>query len=508
MIARALQRTWRGIDDAVGRAAVIADETVSRIPRGFWEAALLVAFALVVSALALKNLVFAFAAVTVLVAATLLLRSPILVVYATVGMLPLSWVNLLGERLRVVTFMTLVAFGFYFSQLVLRRERPSVEPLYKWIAAYVAICFLSILNSVDPAYSITGMKYYLFALVFALALIMSMNTRRHLVVFATIILAWGVVQSLLAMAQSIGSPWFFPAYHFNVHSMDIVSSYAIGAIRRASGTFESGPRLAMFLLLPTAISLTFFFRNIDGRKVLWGSVLVVLAMGLFFSFTRIAVVLAGGFLFLYYFFEPEKARLWRTTFTVLTLSAIILILFTFFFPADVYDAMEARFTQEGDQIYLDRFYFLYNALMAFTEHPLLGYGFKTYTIHSWDFMQRFPVPWRSLAWEVSSLSMPQSVPVHNDYGRMLAETGIFSLAAFVGTYVIAFRNLREVVRRAKDPVIEAMGIAFTLFLAVMIVYWFFHEYIMEEPYVAILPFAFSIILRRMAQAESSDASPG
>lgn len=496
-------RWWFRFDNALARAGIRVEKRLSVVPREVWDVTLLVGFAAVVSYFSLKNIAFGFAAVIVLIVATFLIRSPILLTYATTAMIPLSWINLLGERLRVVTFLTLAAFGFYSSQMVLRRERPTVEPLYRWIGIYVAICFLSFVNSVDPYYSLVGMKYYVFSLIFGLSLIMSIDTPARLRVFVTIVLVWGVAQSSLALAQSIISVRFFPAYYFNVFGMDIVHSYAIGSVRRASGTFESGPRLAMFLLLPTSFSLVFFFRNIGARANWWALSLAALVAGLFFSFTRIAVVLGGGYLFLYYFFEPHKERLWRTTLAVMGFTAVVLIVFQMFFPAEVYDAMETRFTQEGDQIYLDRFYFLYNALMAFTEHPFLGHGFRTYTLHSWDFMQRYPVPWRSLTWDVSSLAMPESVPVHNDYGRMLAETGLFSLIAFIVIVGLAFRNLRYVVQRAKDPFVEASGIAFTMFLSVMIVYWLFHEYIMEEPYVSILPFAFSVILRRIVEKAES-----
>ncbi|MCZ7585343.1 MAG: hypothetical protein M5R36_19505 [Deltaproteobacteria bacterium] len=122
-------------------------------------------------------------------------------------------------------------------------------------------------------------------------------------------------------------------------------------------------------------------------------------------------------------------------------------------------------------------------------------------------MQRFPVPWRSLAWNTASLAMPENVPVHNDYGRMLAETGIFSLAAFIAMLTIAYRNLTYALRKLTDPYLSATASAFRLFLLAMMAYWFFHEYVMEEPFVSVLPFAFSIILKRMAdRQDESDAA--
>ncbi len=474
-------------------------DRVGRImPRKYAEAFITAGFAFLVCFLAFKGFMYAFAAVLALFASLWMLRRPIVLVYAVFVMIPVGWINLLGDRLRVITFLALIALGYYCLQKVVLREDEPFEPIYAAFGAYLLFCFLSLINSSDVSFSITGMKYYLFSLAFGFTLIQAVKTPDHLRTVAAILLGWGVFQALLALAQSIVSPSFFPAYHFHVFSMDIVNSYAVGAIRRASGTFESGPRLAMFLLLPLALSLTFYFKNFLGRNALWMMLLGVIALGLFVSFTRISIILAPTFLLMYYFFERENQRVWRTAFTIFIMVGIVLILVQFAIPEDVYKAMGVRFGQEGDQVYLDRFYFLYNALMAFTEHPIIGWGVRTYTLHSWEFMQRYPVPWRGLSWDVSPLAMPENVPVHNDYGRMLAETGVFSLIAFVVIAALAIKNLRYAAKRAADPLVQSLAIAFTLFLAVMIVYWFFHEYIMEEPFVSVLPFAFSVVLRRMA----------
>jgi O-antigen ligase len=478
---------------------------VAELPQWLKEASLVICGALFLSALVLKSHILALAAIVVLFAFVFLLRQPVWMIYLTVAIIPVAWANLLGHRLRVISFMTVMSLGFYISQALIRRDRLRVEPLYGAIGIYVAICFLSMFNSVDWKFSLVGMKYYLISLAFGLALIFSINSRQRLQVLIVIILAWGVGQSVLSLAQSLISPKFFPAYYLDVFGMDIVKSYSIGGIRRASGTFESGPRLAMFLLLPLSIALTYYFRGVFRRRWLWGLILLALALGIFISFTRIAVLLSAAALMVYYLFERDKGRLVKTAFAVFMLVAVLLILIQILIPVSAYQAMGERFTMEGDQLYLDRFYFLYNALMAFSEHPILGWGVKTYTLHSWDFMQQYPVPWRSVAWDVPSLSMPQGVPVHNDYARMLAETGIFSLLAFAGICFFTFKNLLRAIRKTSDEFVEATAVAVTIFLAIMLAYWFFHEYYMEEPFVSVLPIALSVILRRLAEMDSHDS---
>jgi hypothetical protein len=35
----------------------------------------------------------------------------------------------------------------------------------------------------------------------------------------------------------------------------------------------------------------------------------------------------------------------------------------------------------------------------------------------------------------------------------------------------------------------------------MVVYWFFHEYFLEETYIAFLPFALSVVMRQLTEDE-------
>ncbi len=502
-MSQVTRRITGWIDEVLQNSLDTFVSKIENMPRRIKEGVLLVSGALLLSSLVLKNGILAAAAVVVLFSFLFLVRRPIFMVYSTLAVIPVAWVNLLGNRLRVISFMTALSLGYYISRAMIRRRRIKVEPIYVAALVYVAICFLSMFNSVDINFSLTGMKYYLISLAFGLTLIMSIGNPERLRAVVIIVMAWGIGQSLISFAQSAVSPKFYPAYYFDVFGMDIVDSYSVGGIRRASGTFESGPRLAMFLLLPFAYALTFFFRDTLRRRWVWAISLVVLALGLFVSFTRIAILLTAMVFALYYFFEREKTRLVKTMFTVAMLASILFILIQFIFPEEIYRAAGERFTQEGDQLYHDRFYFLYNALMAFTDHPILGWGVKTYTLHSWDFMQKYPVPWRSLSWDVPPLAMPQGVPVHNDYARMLAETGIFSLVAFGILCAMAFHNLLYAVKNAKDAFVEATSVATIIFLAVMLVYWFFHEYYMEEPFVSVLPFALSVILKRLSTNPSA-----
>jgi O-antigen ligase len=151
---------------------------------------------------------------------------------------------------------------------------------------------------------------------------------------------------------------------------------------------------------------------------------------------------------------------------------------------------------------MDRFFFLWAALGAFSENPILGVGVANYEGRSWEFMEKYPVPWRKYRWSVAKeRDVPEAVPVHNEYGRMLAEQGIFSLFIFGFLVWSAFRNLRFARENTKDDFVKTVALGTSIYLASMVAYWFFHEYFLEETYIAFLPFAISVIVRRITEDE-------
>jgi len=144
------------------------------------------------------------------------------------------------------------------------------------------------------------------------------------------------------------------------------------------------------------------------------------------------------------------------------------------------------------------------------ENPILGIGVGTYEVRSVVFMEKYPVPWRQLRWDVASHRiMPETVPVHNEYGRMLAEQGIFSIPLFLMLLWFTYKNLLYARKNTKDPFILLVSIGTMIYLASMAVYWYFHEYFLEEPYVSVIPFMLSIIVYNLVRKEVEERdAPG
>jgi len=454
-----------------------------------------------------KNYYYAIGFVVVLFAVLFLMRRPVLLTYTMFIGIPIYWLNLLGRSLRVITVLTLIGFAYHLVRAVLQRRLPSYNTVFLAYGLYLFTCAYSLINSIDiMGESWPGMKYFLLALMLFTVLVTSIEKRGQLKILLIILLVWGVGEAILGALQTFVSPKFYVAHTW--HS--IIDAYSVGGVRRASGTFQIGPRYAMFLLGPLAIIIAGLLSGRVLRRLTWFLLLVPLALGIFVSLTRIAIGLGFLYLLLFNVFERRRQAIMASVAGLLLVTVLVGAMLLVM-PGDVKHALVHRFTDENDDVYMDRLFFLWNALGAFTEQPLLGIGVGTYEVRSWEFMQKYPVPWRELSWDVASLrNMPETVPVHNEYGRMLAEQGLFAIPCFIFLIVAGFRNLLYARRHTKDEMIRLFATSMSMYLAALSVYWFFHEYFMEEPYVSIIPFALSVILYNVVRKErqqGSDAAP-
>lgn len=498
---------WSG--GGLGRGLRAAGQSFALMPRPVFDILILLLGALAMVYLFIyRDPYYAVGFVVVLFALLFLMRQPVNLSYALFALIPIYWVNLLGQSLRVMTVLTLLGFGYHVGRAVLKRHREPFNRVYLAYFLYLASCALSLFNSVSiTEQSWPGLKYFLLALMLLVVLVMSIKTERDLRILFWILLAWGLIESLLGLLQTLVSPRFYLAQTY----LSIIDAYSVGGVRRASGTFQIGPRYAMFLLAPLSLVVAGLMSGRVLSRRTWLLFLVPLVGGVFVSLTRIAVGLSFSYLVLYNFFERRRQAL-IASMAGLLLAAVVVTTVLIVLPADVKSAFTQRFTEKDDEIYTDRLFFLWNALGAFSEHPFLGIGVSTYEGRSWEFMQKYPLPWRQYRWDVAAQwNMPETVPVHNEYGRMLAEQGLFSLPIFIFLVLSAFRNLWFVMRNTLRPLVKLWGLSTAMYLSAMVVYWYFHEYFLEEPYTSLLPFAMSVILynfvrREVAERESGETS--
>ncbi|MDP8257639.1 MAG: O-antigen ligase family protein [Candidatus Alcyoniella australis] len=476
------------------------------LPKQLFEIIVALIVGYVVARLMLRNVMFGVGLITAMICMLLLLRRPYWVVYGALAFIPLHWMRLLGDRVRIVSFLSLVAFLYYlFSSMI---ERRKINERIFWL--YLGFMFMALISIADSGQWHIGYHYlrmYIFALMFAFAAIMCIDDVSKLRTAVKILVAWGIAESLLGVLQSLVSVKFFPSYYFGVFGMGVVKAYAVQGIFRASGTFESGPRYAMFVMLPMALALCYFYSQAMQRRGMWLLVLSLHALAILVSFTRAAYGMVFLLFLIYFLTERRRELAYKAIFYTLSIGLLFSFVLVLLIPEQINDAVEARMRFETGGTYKDRIYFGYNGFMAFLENPLLGIGPGMYNGRSWEFMQRFVVPWESVRWEVGALEMPQNVAVHNAYIRIMAENGILGIVFYALIFLVSFRDLFKVIRSEADPWMIATARGVMIYLTIMLPYWFFHEYIVDEAYVAILPIVLATILRRVNDRLIAARSP-
>jgi len=488
-------------DLAFERGLQATSVALGRVPRAWLDAVILVFTALLLVYLfVFEEPTHAVAFVVVLFAGLFLMRRPVALTYVLFGLIPVYWLNLLGRRWRVMTVLTFIALAYYLGRNILQRRRPALNSVFLAYGLFLLTFALSLINSVEIAeVSWPGVKYFLFSLLLILVMVFSVTAERHLKMLFWILLCGGVVEAVWGTLQTFVSPDFYLTRNY----LSTIDAYSVGGVRRAAGSFQIGPRYAMYLMAPLAIVVAGLLSGRVLSRRVWLVLLMPFIFGLFASLTRIAIVLSLCYVLLYNFFERRRQAMLASVAGMMLVTMIVgvAVIAT---PDDVKHALVQRFTDEDDEVYTDRLYFLWNALGAFTEHPVLGIGIGTYEFRSLEFMQKYPVPWRELEWDVAKQgNMPETVPVHNEYGRMLAEQGIFAIPIFLFLLWSAYRNLRYARRETKSELIILFSTGMTMYLSAMAVYWFFHEYFLEEPYVSLIPFALSMVMVNIVRKEKA-----
>jgi len=296
------------------------------------------------------------------------------------------------------------------------------------VGAYLTWTIASVLWSVDLAPTTFseesgGTAYAISALVlsitymFAIAVLTDTEQRLKRVV----VLIWGmsVVMGVVAITQYhgesarsmglSGDPNFFAALQ--------VIALPIGVI---VATQIASARTRPIVLV--------------GLAIVIGSILTSLSRGGLLALAAVLVLLsiqpARGFF---------RTRARKSAFiTAAAIGAIVLLAFS-------YSALSARTSSlsSSGSSGSGRAYLWSAALVAFSEHPVLGLGFGAFPSQANDLLRRTPgVNFRQYALR------PQGQPVHNTYLESLTELGVIGAVLFVAVLVSMFVTLRTAIREA------------------------------------------------------------
>ena len=234
--------------------------------------------------------------------------------------------------------------------------------------------------------------------------------------------------------------WFFIILVSAAVVSSIYGSAAVlfGFTHRAVSTTSGFYTLGTFLTVATAFLLVIGSdKSFIPSKVIWLLALLVIVVGILFTFNRIHLALVVMMIFVFGVFRERKLVLFIS---IITAAIIILI------PMFRERVLEIIFFSRNLS---DRDVLWHGASMIYSEHPLIGFGPATFT-------QIFPLFEKLVDKNVASW--------HNDYLQVYIESGITGLLTFLWLGFSVFYCAIEIfLSKYVDP--YSKDLAFALMLA-------------------------------------------
>lgn len=214
------------------------------------------------------------------------------------------------------------------------------------------------------------------------------------------------------------------------------------SLHRTASTL-GGPGILGTVMVQLAPFFIFFFiRAADlGRRFLWGTAIVVAAIALWVSYSKISIgttILFGAVLFIWRVRHKESVNIKSLFILIIAVVLAISILVVFQSDNAQYNLLSQERTDESFSL---RWYLWEQAPHNFTEHPLFGAGM----------------------WHGGPFSLEEKITVDNQYLITVLEQGLVGAVILAGSLFIiggqAWRTLkiRDEMRDWALPVVVSMG---------------------------------------------------
>ncbi len=288
-----------------------------------------------------------------------------------------------------------------------------------------SVWFLAIWSGLSVIWSLdkTVALYYWLMLLVGLALFfIVLNLKINFQRVGLVFVASGLIQSILAIGQFFSqsvtaNKWLGLAMHnpFDVGA-SVVESH--GFWLRAYGGFQSPNILGGFLAVCLIMSVFLYTKASGWQKSFFFFSLIIISAGLFFTFSRSAIISAFVGLIIFYFFAFKQKTSWRIFAPVLALIILSLVLVSFYSSL-----IFARVTTQTNLEKLSvaqRLTAVNQSQDIIYSHVLSGVGLGNYTYYLYE--------------QNPNLAVNSYQPVHNLFLMIWSELGIVGLASFLFFY--------------------------------------------------------------------------
>ncbi|MGA2668930.1 MAG: O-antigen ligase family protein [Ignavibacteria bacterium] len=288
--------------------------------------------------------------------------------------------------------------------------------------------------------------------------------------------------------------------HYNMLGMGqatIIPDF-MSKLGRASGMSEMELELSYILSVVIIVLLGIYLRK--GLEVInrnWLFIpLIVLAGGLYYSYTRSSIFAVACGLVSILLFILLRSKWW-------IILAIVFVVFVFLENSNVVagKGVSGRDSMEQLESSISR-EILWQAGLAIAEdHPILGIGVDQFIKVSPQYTAR--VDPALIQWETNrywSYRTLGNEPPHNDYMMMWVSYGIIALVLFIWLHFVIFNNFMKAYFLSTDKFTKGISLGFAAALVTYVVNSFYHNMLATMPLFWVLA-GFSLVTMKLAKKE-------
>jgi O-antigen ligase len=363
---------------------------------------------------------------------------------------PMVWLVDFPIALLLLLFLTDLGFG--------RRRLPSWTRLDTWIAVFLGLSLLSLVNSTEPGLLACEMLRYLKYL--ALYWMIRTYADRAIYLWALVAISLLVVslQGLVALAQY----FLFLQLPVAVGGVSESAFELVGGevIQRVTGFLGHSNTFAAYLLIPIGMALAVLASRLSGAvRLLVVAPLGLALLALALTFSRNGYLVAGLMGPAIALLAIGTGRLPRLVIPGVAFAALLGVLLVFGFGLDaatlrgwglarqgpdtgVLGTIMTRITYDPGKAAESRLDLLRIAAAMVKEHPFLGIGLNS-------FEENMTLYDRS-----GTVNIIQQ-PVHNIFMLVAAETGLPSAAALLVVGALLTRRAWRLLRRRGEAMFVA-----------------------------------------------------
>lgn len=352
-------------------------------------------------------------------------------------------------------------YNFYFSYsiLLLLLFTPNIIAIHTAVIYSVFVFFSYLLNFYgNRKNSIHHPLIIPFLIYFATTLPSFINTKS--IVFSS----FGLYNLVALFSMLVAT-----AYAFTSHKriMNLIYVFLTGILLNGIIVIylglSSGKRvfglLDVFYVdyagLGSLLALILAIYSKGSKKFFWGVFSLIILYSLIITQTRNAWVSFGAsfiILIIYLFFHVDKFKLRRHSLIGIVLTMSFFILVMYFSVATVNTDIQSRLSNQtdvtdltespesaGESSILQRFFIWHTAIVAFSEHPVIGIGAYSFPLASKDYYTIPKAFFKTFVFNKTS---------HVTFLSVLTETGIVGL---IGFFIFIFSYLKLLLRTIKLP---------------------------------------------------------